>query len=243
MQKQCKKVIRGSMFVHDKTDSEPGIICEECYRNLYYGKEAYTKAYKHCILSEAITPEMSTKICKCLNLRQDTSTDEPQSLFPIEEPNKHKDTGSAGEKCKLLQLGDMVALAKYHGLQDSVGVKPRSQKDTEKAEKQAKADSRGLSSRFYKHSISNEERAGESDFEAEGELEPKPEAEGHNRRLSALKTVQQLGGSSNVSIAEEAAGDTDIPLFFRKHAEKNPFGNVHMALRVGPLVVENGVSQ
>ncbi|RBR23899.1 uncharacterized protein FIESC28_03209 [Fusarium coffeatum] len=241
MQKRCKKVIRGSMFVHDKTDSEPGIICEECYRNHYYGKEAYTKAYKHCILSEAITPEMSRKICKCLNL-QDTSTGEPQSLFPIEEPNKHKDTGSEGEKCELLQLGDMVALAKYHGLQESVGVKPRSQKDTEKAEKQAKADSRGLSSRFYKNSILNEERAGESDFEAEEELEPGPEAEGRNRRLSALKAVQQLGVSGNVSVAEEAVGDTDIPLFFRKHAEKNPFGNVHMALRVGPLVVENGVS-
>lgn len=241
MQKQCKKVIRGSMFVHDKTDSEPGIICEECYRNRYYGSEAYTKAYKYCILSEAITLEMGRRICKCLNLQQDTSTGEPQSLFPIEEPNKHKDTGNDGEKCKLLQLGDMVALAKYHGLQDSVGVKPRSQKDTEKAEKQAKADSRGLSGWFYKNSNSNEERAGESDFEEE--LEPKPEAESRNRRLSALKTVQQLGASSNVSVAEEAAGDTDMPLFFRKHAEKNPFGNVHMALRVGPLVIENGVSQ
>ena len=231
------------MFVHDKTDSEPGIICEECYRNLYYGKGAYTKAYKHCILSEAITPEMSRKICKCLSLQQDTTTGEPQSLFPIEEPNKHKDTGNTGEKCKLLQLGDMFALAKYHGLQDSVGAKPRSQKDTGKAEKQAKAGSRGLSSQFYKNSISNEERAGESDFEAEEELEPKPEAEGRNRRLSVLKTVQQLGASSNVSVTDEAAGDTDIPLFFRKHAEKNPFGNVHMAVRVGPLVFENGVSQ
>ncbi|KAJ4124157.1 hypothetical protein NW768_009511 [Fusarium equiseti] len=242
MRNQCKKVIRGSMFVHEKTDSEPGIVCEGCYRNHYYGKEAYTKAYKHCILSEAITPEMSRKICKCLNLQQDTITGEPQSLFPIEEIDKHKDTGNAREKCKLLQLGDMVALAKYHGLQDSVGVKPRSQKDTEKAEKQAKADSRGLSALFYKNSILNEKKAGESDFEAEEELEPKPEVDGLNRRLRALKTVQQLGASSNVSVAAEAAGDTDIPLFFRNHTEKNPFGNVHMALRVGPLVIENGVS-
>ncbi|KAL8299181.1 hypothetical protein RB593_009180 [Gaeumannomyces tritici] len=36
--------------------------------------------------------------------------------------------------------------------------------------------------------------------------------------------------------------DDDIPLFFRRFATKYPFGNVHMALRVGPLVIENGVS-
>lgn len=43
--------------------------------------------------------------------------------------------------------------------------------------------------------------------------------------------------------AGEAMIDDDIPLFFRRHTEKYPFGNVHMALRVGPLVLENGVSK
>ena len=41
----------------------------------------------------------------------------------------------------------------------------------------------------------------------------------------------------------ESEADEDIPLFFRQFTEKYPFGNVHMALRVGPLVIENGVSQ
>ncbi|PLB45995.1 hypothetical protein P170DRAFT_458193 [Aspergillus steynii IBT 23096] len=35
--------------------------------------------------------------------------------------------------------------------------------------------------------------------------------------------------------------EDDIPAFFRHRADKNPFGEVHMALRIGPLVIENGV--
>ncbi|PNY28891.1 Uncharacterized protein TCAP_01186 [Tolypocladium capitatum] len=33
----------------------------------------------------------------------------------------------------------------------------------------------------------------------------------------------------------------DIPFFVRSIAERYPYGNVHMALRIGPLVIENGV--
>ncbi|CAM1505284.1 Fc.00g109210.m01.CDS01 [Cosmosporella sp. VM-42] len=49
--------------------------------------------------------------------------------------------------------------------------------------------------------------------------------------------------SSVSSGTTEARADEDIPPFFRKFVEKYPFGNVHMALRVGPLVIQNGVSQ
>ncbi|KAF5855783.1 hypothetical protein ETB97_008444 [Aspergillus alliaceus] len=48
--------------------------------------------------------------------------------------------------------------------------------------------------------------------------------------------------SSKTSGVTEAQANEDIPLFFRQFTEKYPFGNVHMALRVGPLVIENGVS-
>ncbi|KAJ5326117.1 uncharacterized protein N7506_009219 [Penicillium brevicompactum] len=55
------------------------------------------------------------------------------------------------------------------------------------------------------------------------------------------KLPQFLTGSTT-SVASEATADEDIPLFFRRYTERYPFGNVHMALRVGPLVIENGVS-
>lgn len=37
--------------------------------------------------------------------------------------------------------------------------------------------------------------------------------------------------------------DDDVPIFTRQFADTNPFGHVHMSIRVGPLVVENGVAQ
>ncbi|GJN86591.1 hypothetical protein PLIIFM63780_010172 [Purpureocillium lilacinum] len=36
--------------------------------------------------------------------------------------------------------------------------------------------------------------------------------------------------------------DDDVPIFTRQFADTNPFGHVHMSIRVGPLVVENGVA-
>lgn len=244
MRKQCMKVVKGSMFVHDKPDSNPGVVCEECYHNHYYGREEYTKAYKHCILAETITPEMSRKICNCVALRQDENDGNPKSLFPIDNPDQHEGTGTAGrEKCKLLRIGDTIAIAKYHGLLNSVGAKPRTLKETEKAALKAKASEKGTGMPRKRYSAANP-RHGDSDFEEEEELRQTPEAQGNNRRLSAFKTVQQITShGADVSAAGEAAGDKDIPLFFRGYTEKYPYANVPMALRVGPLIIENGVSQ
>ncbi|KAF4341102.1 hypothetical protein FBEOM_4972 [Fusarium beomiforme] len=246
MRKQCKKVVRGSMFIRNDAGSDPGIICEECYRNHYYGKGPYTKAYKHCILSETITPEISRKICTCAGMLE---SNDDESLFPISRPEGHSGFGKdVRGQCKVLQLGDMVALAKYHGLQSSVGVKPRTQKEIEKAKRQARIEENRRSNWSYRYSSSTKPEM--SDFEDENEPKPKKEAGPKGGRLKRMKTVQETSlnatdrspASTNVSVAEEAAEDGDIPLFFRKYVEKYPYGNVHMALRVGPLVIENGVA-
>lgn len=245
------------MFVLDNSGTDPGIICEECYRAHYYGHEAYTKAYKHCILTESITPEMSRKICQCVRPRQKDSLNELPSLFPIEHVEDHGNwpdwqsrfVGAEG-KCKLLQLGDTIALAKYNGLQNSVGIKQRSQKETEKVAKKAKADEAKVKTRSI-YDPKPVDPKSTSDFEDDEDPMSKYESRGRDGRLKGIKTVQQKSLTGNdrrpasidVSVAEEAAADSDIPLFFRNSVEKYPYGNVHMALRVGPIVIENGVSQ
>ena len=64
-------------------------------------------------------------------------------------------------------------------------------------------------------------------------------------KYDGMQTVLGKGkGMDNVKkISRDKKSDKDIPFFFRKYTEKYPFGNVHMALRVGPLLVENGVAQ
>ncbi|KAL1624370.1 hypothetical protein SLS56_007839 [Neofusicoccum ribis] len=48
-----------------------------------------------------------------------------------------------------------------------------------------------------------------------------------------------LTSETGILDAEEA--EKDIPRRVRRYTRRYPFGNVHMALRVGPIVIENGV--
>lgn len=237
------------MFIRNDDGSDPGIICEECYRSHYYGKDPYTKAYKHCILSETITAEISRKLCACQRII-DASNDE--SLFPISWPEGHTGYGSnIKDKCKLLQLGDAVAEAKYLGLQSSVGAKPRSRKDIEKSNWKARVEEQQKNRYTWSYGYTSSKKGDVSDFEDEEEPKSKNDSGPRGGRLKMMKTVQETSlhandrspTSTSVSVAEEAAEDGDIPLFFRKYVEKYPYGNVHMALRVGPIVIENGVAQ
>lgn len=85
---------------------------------------------------------------------------------------------------------------------------------------------------------------------AGGAKEPSKFTKIASRLVTGKKKPQKAGsGSLNLPRTKDdvahaqAHADTDIPRFLRKHAQKYPFGNVHMALRVGPLIIENGVSQ
>jgi hypothetical protein len=53
------------------------------------------------------------------------------------------------------------------------------------------------------------------------------------------KTEREAIGVSSIGYVEEEA-DSEIPTFMKKYTERYPFGNVHMALRFGPLLIENG---
>ncbi|KAI9045412.1 uncharacterized protein KD926_008839 [Aspergillus affinis] len=62
-------------------------------------------------------------------------------------------------------------------------------------------------------------------------------------RADRIKHESQEG-TQNLKDMDPITGppaEGDIPAFFRHRAEKNSFGDEHMALRIGPLVIENGV--
>lgn len=52
-------------------------------------------------------------------------------------------------------------------------------------------------------------------------------------------SVPEFGSSFGVT----TGSPEDVPIFLRSITEKYPYGNVHMALRIGPVVIENGVEQ
>ncbi|KKK12544.1 hypothetical protein AOCH_000051 [Aspergillus ochraceoroseus] len=87
-----------------------------------------------------------------------------------------------------------------------------------------------------------------------GKTPPKQSLSSVSRMLSRLKrqsksettSVGDRKVSSELSLDVSVArcmADEDVPLFFRQCVEKNPFGYMHTALRVGTVVIENGVSK
>lgn len=219
----CGSIIRGSMF-NKLDEGGAGSICEDCYWAHHYGQDLFVKAYKHCILAEVITPAVSQNICRCSAVPHFDNSGRSRTLFPVDKEEKHLNIdGTGGIQCGLLKLGELVAQAKYDGIQTVVG-KRRKPSDASQMSKQQKEDG--------KEDVGLIKVAGWQ----KRQLRTVTRTSLHN----AKQMIAALGATT---VADEAEADEDIPFFFRKYTKKYPFGNVHMSLRVGPLVIENGVAQ
>ena len=220
---KCGMAISGSMYCRKKPTTGKGpeseqYLCEDCYVKLVLGRQdsdSFVKLYKHCILKEVVNPKWSRKICRCDDVPHYNTQGMSMSLFPVDKTHNHRKADVPGAvECGLLKLGELVAEAKYDGMQtiltstDPTKKKPVGKKDD--ATKETKIKSIG--------------------------------------RPKTVTTQSQQApdreGTTGTAVAfEEAKADEDIPLLYRQFAEQYPFGNVHMALRVGPLVIENGVKK
>lgn len=125
--------------------------------------------------------------------------------------------GSSKNVCELSKLGPVEARAKYEGLKATTG--------------QPTQHKRGLSSTMARLTTGDKK----SD-------KRKPSPTG--RRVSSIFGLKG-GGRETASqgVFTDPSEDTNVPQFFRKFADKDAYSHVHMALRVGPLVIENGVAK
>ena len=128
-------------------------------------------------------------------------------------------------QCGILKLPELVARAKYDGMQTVLG-KGRGPDNAKQESKEKKNDKRTIEERDVK----KENRWNRAQLKKV-------------TSASLVDANERSATSGETTVFEEAQADKDIPFFFRKYTEKYPFGNVHVALRVGPLLVENGVAQ
>jgi len=208
----CDTIMRGSMYYRTETDTKDQ-ICEECYLKEFMGKPGFVKTYKHCILSEIINPRVSRKICMCEAVPHHDSQGISLNLFPVDKEAGHLKNGVGKVECGLLKLGEIVAEAKYDGLR-TITTRPKSKGREDKKERMAHAET-----------VQNQQSS---------------------RRPKIVEKESQHGtdraAATGTAIAlEEAEADEDIPFFLKEFAERYPFGNVHIVLRVGPILIENGV--
>jgi hypothetical protein len=201
----CKQAIRGASFRNDSM-----VTCESCYRAHHYGRFDFAKSYKHCVLHSTITPEISEEICRCTGVSRIDPDGRVKALFPVDQNDGHRDAGARALRCGLLNLGTLIAEAKYVGIAN----------DAEKYKELAKVKAQSIVGRKEKKASRTVRRPDTED------------------KLVDDKTFAEFGESVFIDEAND-----DQPYFLRPVLDKYPFGNVHMALRVGPLIIENGVQK
>ncbi|KAL3707712.1 hypothetical protein TMatcc_005693 [Talaromyces marneffei ATCC 18224] len=64
--------------------------------------------------------------------------------------------------------------------------------------------------------------------------QPQAEKSSSNQNLHSLAILDK--------IVTDPQEDPDVPAFFKAHVDKDPFANVHVRLRVGPLIIRNDIS-
>lgn len=224
---ECKSAIRGCTFVH--VEEKQFVICESCYRARHYGQVEFTKRYKESCLHTDLDPEATRKLCHCSAVQRRDGNGRLRPLWPIDNESaadKHLDGGSGDSssgkiRCRLYELPDMVAEVKYAATRTKVDKNTTLEKELKKAMREAK--------------------------QMEYDLARKPK---RAERAPARSGLTRLGNTLQSSVAEygKSFGYTEkspesIPIYLRSITDKYPYGNVHMALRIGPIIIENGVAK
>jgi hypothetical protein len=212
---ECHHTIRGCMFQNiEKNDIT---ICESCYRDHHYRDDKYLKRYKHCILNGSLTEKHSQKVCRCSTVSHINSDGSSRKLFPVDILDQHRGSANQkGLKCGLINLGTQVAEAKYQGM---------------------------LSKHEKYVNLSDQKWMDEKRREDEKWVRPRNRGLKTAHQKSLVNPNERVAEGGTSTVFEEDEADDDVPFFMRKFTNRYPFGNVHMALRVGPLIIENGVEQ
>ena len=224
--KICNDAIRGVLFKCLEPSCRAAVhltqkdsICETCFRESRHPPSHMAKFYKHFILRDIITPQISRQICVCDGSRNAASKPGVSSLFPIDKNFAHRGKGKTKVlRCGLLLLSDKVMEAKYQGSISHIEKGKRRatvRRNVKRNDQPGKSSSRHRSPRFRKA--------------ARHQQHVDPQSKADERTMS--------------DIENEKLADHEIPLLYRKFTRRYPFGNVHMALMFGPLMIENGVPE
>ncbi len=212
----CGSIITGSTFVSHGTE-EPEVLCEDCYWSHRYGNPSYIKTYKSTRLEDVVSSERSRRICRCEHVPHYDSEGEPLELFPIGREDKHLSRANGnGLDCGLVRLGAVIASAKH----DCMLVLSKSDDQTQRRS----IGLRGIPSK------------------------KKPTEEKSSLRTNGLynqlkmSNLSLLSGATLMDAAATAAPavqDDDVPPFLQMCADSDPFRNVPVSLRLGPLIISN----
>ncbi|KAH7312487.1 hypothetical protein B0I35DRAFT_480940 [Stachybotrys elegans] len=210
---QCYTPIRSSVFASIHDDRVA--ICEGCYRRNHFGQPSFAKQYKSCCLPRTITPRLGRKVCHCPDLPRRDENGRLHDIWPFAKPadaKLHVHGHQGSVSCGLTRLPNLVAEAKFAGTR-------------------LKTDGDSTLSKFF-----------EEDREQDKVLA--------SRYHRGRETVAEMGNMTTLDLISDfptskgsiIGSSGQVPRYLGPSADAHPFGNAHMALRIGPIVIENGIA-
>ena len=250
---KCNRIIRGPSYKCLTSGCSERSFCETCFlRGKVFCLEQnhrYGKFYKHCILPEVVTPSRSFELCHC-KIPGIGRGPQSKSLFPVDRGLKHS---RSNPKCGLLKLRKSLHHARAKSLKE-----PLRLSQEKKPNKLQKQGSRSFAALRAKRQSLKEGILPDWDDEletlkavesSESSSDSLPELETAIREHERSKTIEGRGkfqvGSPQLSsdTIRQHGKDSKISNRMAAAVKKYPFGNVHVSLMVGPLLIENGAQQ
>jgi hypothetical protein len=225
----CQEVIRGSFF-HRVGELSSSASCESCFRKSKPGSKSLIKAYKHCILRKAVTGEVSRRICRCSSVARRDPDGRSHDLFPMVSKDTHH------PQCGLLNLVDSLTQAKYEAwllpIEKRLNLNNEIRANEEK-ENEARAK--------MKKELDKERAKGQKQAQKAARYGKTGLRATTNSSL--VQYGERTATTESTATVEEKEANGDIPTFMKPFTDQYPFGNIHMTLRMGPLLIENGIKQ
>ncbi|KAH8696931.1 hypothetical protein GQ44DRAFT_694414 [Phaeosphaeriaceae sp. PMI808] len=233
---ECHESIQGSQFTKSRAGEAPIVLCITCYyKTCTPGTTAFTKSYKHTNLQDAIDPSLARRLCGCSSVPRADSYGRLKTLFPVSSSDTHVNHhGLSSLSCGLFRIGREVAEAKYK----FTATKKSRFPTIADMKKHATVFSRTkgaptLADYERAEALRNQASRTKAGFAA-AQLKP--------QTISSLvdknKTIAEFGAGYWITDAYE-----EVPMYMRHLVNNIPYGNTHMALRVGTIIIEIGAGQ
>ena len=156
-----------------------------------------------------ITPEDSWTACQCTDISKVDANGNKRSLIPVQPEDSHVESINGSSKCGILQLPQLVAEAKYKGML---------------SEQEAEV-------------VSARKHGFRQSFRSTDKLAQRREQDIKAKVARNLRD-QEKASPTHAAIGTVIVG-TPPALLVREDDDLEPYRRMNMALRIGPLVIEN----
>jgi hypothetical protein len=145
-----------------------------------------------------------------------------------------------GTQCRIVKLASFIAQAKYDATPAAVAQRKAARRPTSLLEFENYVDKMRAKASSTPASPATGKPASSTNSSLKQKQRISMATSGSGPAASGWLLLSPGSGKQSVLDIDP---DDEIPVFFKNAIEQNPYGNVRASLRVGPLLLSNGIYQ